>query len=421
MNKLKKNTVLLNSTHDLIFSFGFCLDHKMNPIDFSRKRKLDFRSIVGILLNFNKKTTQTEIDIFFNQILNDEEPVSRQAFEKARLKINYTAFLELYKLSVKIGLDPEDSSFLKGYRLLGIDGSTLMLEKSEELIEYFGGSTPNKGDVFARISVCYDVLNDFTLAGSIKPYSTGEREMALEILKEIDEMQCKNNLFLFDRGYWSPDLIDTIFKGGNKFLMRIPLNAISTITKSTSNSGYVKKKCNDTIQTLRYYKFQLASGEEEILVTNLSEDEFSDAELSSLYFMRWGVETKYQELKERLQLENFSGKSVLAVKQDFYCTLYLSNLISFSKYESDEIIKESRKDKNNKYAYKTNTNYSVGVLKNALVCVLLEPDAQLRSQMFNKVIYKMSKNPVPIKPGRSAPRKENRTKQRRFSHSRNAL
>jgi len=421
MNKTTTKNYVVDESYKLIFSFLFFLNNKMKTSDFTRKRKLRFESVVGILLNFNKKSTQTEIDIFFEKFLNGEEPVSRQAFEKARLKINYTAFLELFNVSVKGGLLPEDSSFLKGFRVVAVDGSTLMLEKSPELIEYFGSSTPSKGDAFARISICYDVLNDFNLVGSIKPYATGEREMAIEMLKELDKLQCKNNLFLLDRGYWSPELMGNIIESGNKFLMRAANNANSTITNSISKSGFVKKKCNDKIQMLRYYKFQLSSGEEEILVTNLSKDEFSDEELSKLYFMRWGVETKYQELKERLQMENFSGKSVLAVKQDFYCTLYLSNLIAFFKYDSDEIIKEKRKDKGNKYDYKTNTNYSIGILKNALVCVLLEPNPFLRDLMMKRLIDKMSRNPIPIKPDRKAPRKEKRTKQRRFSHSRISL
>lgn len=415
MDKTSTNRYVLTKSNDLFLSYLYFLNNRMKSTDFSRQRKLKFASVVGILLNFNKKSAQTEIDMFFEKFLNDEEPVSRQAFEKARLKVNYTAFLELFNVSVEGGLLPEDSSFLKGFRVIAVDGSTLMLEKSPELIEYFGSSTPSKGDAFARIGICYDVLNDFNLVGSIKPYATGEREMAIEMLKDIDKLQCKNNLFLFDRGYWSPDLMGNIIENGNKFLMRASINSNSTITNNVSNSGFFKKKCKDKIQTLRYYKFKLSSGEQEILVTNLSEAEFPDEELSKLYFMRWGVETKYQELKTRLQWENFSGKSVLAVMQDFYCTLYLSNLISFFKYNSDEIIKEERAEKNNKYDYKTNTNYSIGILKNALVCVLFEPNGVLRQEMLNKIVDKMSRNPIPIKPDRKAPRKQNRTKQRRFS------
>ena len=41
---------------------------------------------------------------------------------------------------------------------------------------------------------------------------------------------------------------------------------------------------------------------------------------------RWGIETFFGVLKGRLNLENFSGKTAESVKQDFYSTIFISNL-----------------------------------------------------------------------------------------------
>jgi hypothetical protein len=38
--------------------------------------------------------------------------------------------------------------------------------------------------------------------------------------------------------------------------------------------------------------------------------------------MRWGIEMKYDELKDRLQIENFTGTTKIAIEQDFYSTIY---------------------------------------------------------------------------------------------------
>jgi hypothetical protein len=40
--------------------------------------------------------------------------------------------------------------------------------------------------------------------------------------------------------------------------------------------------------------------------------------LKELYHLRWGIETFLGVLKERLKIENFTGKTVIAIKQDFF-------------------------------------------------------------------------------------------------------
>jgi len=40
----------------------------------------------------------------------------------------------------------------------------------------------------------------------------------------------------------------------------------------------------------------------------------------------WGVEENDKHLKQWVEIENFSGKSVVSVKQDFYVEILTSNL-----------------------------------------------------------------------------------------------
>ncbi|WP_139339560.1 transposase [Bacillus dakarensis] len=46
----------------------------------------------------------------------------------------------------------------------------------------------------------------------------------------------------------------------------------------------------------------------------------------SLYFKRWGIETKYDELKSKLQIQKFTGDTPVSVEQDFYASMFLSNI-----------------------------------------------------------------------------------------------
>jgi hypothetical protein len=46
-----------------------------------------------------------------------------------------------------------------------------------------------------------------------------------------------------------------------------------------------------------------------------------------LYHTRWPVEEDYKALKSRIEVENWSGKSVLAVYQDFHVLLFQRSTI----------------------------------------------------------------------------------------------
>ena len=83
---------------------------------------------------------------------------------------------------------------------------------------------------------------------------------------------------------------------------------------------------------VRFVRVLLDTGEYEVLVTNLfDEEEFPTEEFKTIYYLRWGIESFYAVLKTRLNLENFSGKTVHSVYQDFYSTIYISELGNLQK------------------------------------------------------------------------------------------
>ena len=62
----------------------------------------------------------------------------------------------------------------------------------------------------------------------------------------------------------------------------------------------------------------------ETLVTNIYDNTITPSKFKELYFLRWGVESKYKELKNSLKIEEFSGTKPIAIEQDFYASIYLS-------------------------------------------------------------------------------------------------
>ncbi|MDW7650472.1 MAG: transposase [Bacillota bacterium] len=152
---------------------------------------------------------------------------------------------------------------------------------------------------------------------------------------------------------------------------------------------------------VRVIRLILDSGEEEVLVTNVFDENFSIKEFKELYFKRWGIEVKFNELKSRLQIENFTGDTVISVEQDFYASIYLSNMAALAKNEANEKVAQNREGKTLKYEYKVNINMLIGKLKDSMVLMLLEDNPEKRKAMLRKIMEEISQNVVPIRPGRS--------------------
>jgi len=220
-------------------------------------------------------------------------------------------------------------------------------------------------------------------------------------------------IYLFDRGYWDPKLIVAMFARKQKFLMRLTKNAIKEITESKENSGDYILVHMRSRYSLRHYKFQLNSGETEYLITNVGRDEISDSELPKLYSIRWGVETKYNELKNRLRFEDFSGKSVNAIEQEFYASMIVMNMTGFAVVAANAIVKEKRRSKRAVHLHKPNGNMAVGILKNRFIKAIIIDDPELQEKKIDKLVNDISKYEIPIKPDRKNPRTKTNTKHRR--------
>ena len=67
----------------------------------------------------------------------------------------------------------------------------------------------------------------------------------------------------------------------------------------------------------------------QVLITSLIDTKRYPIEIFyDLYHSRWPVEEDYKFIKCRMELENFSGKSVLSVYQDFHAKIFTKNLVS---------------------------------------------------------------------------------------------
>ena len=163
-------------------------------------------------------------------------------------------------------------------------------------------------------------------------------------------------------------------------------------------------------------KFQLPSGETEVLISDLWNKRMGIKGFKGLYFRRWPVETKYDEVKNKLEIENFSGRTVVAIEQDFYITMYMANIAAAAYWEAQEQVNAERAEKKNRYSCQVNVNHEIGVLKDHLILALLEDDAKKRSKLVRKILWLLAKRVSPIRPNRSVTRKSS-SRDSKFHHN----
>lgn len=128
--------------------------------------------------------------------------------------------------------------------------------------------------------------------------------------------------------------------------------------------------------TLRLIRIELDSGETGVLVTSLLDAKrFPRKTFLNLYHQRWFVEEDYKIMKSRLEIENFSGLSVEAIKQDIHAKVLTKNLAAVAIVEADVLAKE--KYKHRKRTYKVNFTYALSQLKDNIfrfTLCLIPPD-----------------------------------------------
>ena len=141
----------------------------------------------------------------------------------------------------------------------------------------------------------------------------------------------------------------------------------------------------------------------QILLTNIFEDDFTPEEFKELYHLRWGIETKYDDIKNKLEIESFSGTSPLAVRQDFFATMFLNNLASMMIAENADEIDRLHNSGQNKYQYKANVNTVISVLAEKVVQLFIVSNRE-RKKILKFIYSEIQHSVVPIRPGRSNPR-----------------
>ncbi|MCB0181414.1 MAG: transposase [Anaerolineae bacterium] len=169
--------------------------------------------------------------------------VSKSAYSQARQHLSHTAFMELNQVGV---VEPmySDNEYERywGYRVLGIDGSRVILPDSEAIYEGFGrikrtsGKKGVKGEghySYAQASVLYDVLNKIALDSCFEPGRSYEVDLAKRHLAYTQA----TDLLVCDRNYGSYRWLATLVKQERAFVIRCQHNSFKAVQRMFADQG----------------------------------------------------------------------------------------------------------------------------------------------------------------------------------------
>lgn len=410
---------LIDSLKEIILSNDFLDRHRQSPKNFTRKRKLPFHYLIFLLMNFIKRSYQDELDGFFQALKGYEVSkriVSKVALSKARMKLKYEAFVELNRHLIDFFYRDFQPITWQGLNLLAIDGSTARLPRIKEIAEHFGVWHSKGGTEcpIARVSQMFDVLNNISIDAVISPKSVGERELAAQHFLNL----LPADLILLDRGYPAYWLFNLILSLGSNFCARISCTKWKIIRKfyhsgkkeqiiylpapPTSIKQCLEMGLDTKPLRLRLVRVQLDTGETEILITSLIDSDLYPAHIfDELYHQRWPVEEDYKKAKCWIEIENFSGKSVLSVYQDFHAKIFSKNLTSALAHPTREIVRQASEGK--KYEYQINFAQALSKTKDVIV-LLFDRSKEAAILLISQLHEIFIKTIEPIRPGRKFPR-----------------
>jgi len=259
---------------------------------------------------------------------------SEAAITKARVRLGVQPLVRLFNEQVRpIATRAVRGAWFKGWRVVAIDGSTINVADTPSNVRAFGRPPGSRGKtVFAQMrwvglgEIGTHVLFAVEMAG----WRVSEYRLGMKLLKHLDASM----LCLADRGFYGFEMWDRAVQSGAQLLWRvqkqIPLprlckladgSYLSEVRPRSTERKHVRAK---KIQ-VRLIEFDVIlrnrRTEHYRLITNILDPKRATAmELARLYGKRWGIETIFDEIKDRVRggAPLLRSKRPDLIKQDFY-------------------------------------------------------------------------------------------------------
>jgi hypothetical protein len=359
-----------------------------------------------------------------------EGGISVPGYLKQRLKLNPEALLFLARHHASRFYEDDGAvDTYKGYLLLAVDGSTANLPTTPETIEaYCDASSHGRPQAMCGLSAMFDVLNRQMVDLIITSGNFDERgKVPLHVASANEVLGNRPYVLIGDRGYPSLTLFSKLMDAGVPFVIRSTSAFLAaeframqsddedvTVELTPARCAWQRGRDPEAYRRLRdrgcmdlrLVRVPLGNGGEEWVITTLDRREFPAEDIAEIYRLRWGVETVFSVMKDKLQMENFSGTNPVLIEQDIYATAYLINVMYDLAQDAERRMHEGKslRPVPHKHDMAINKTFAIGLVKDEMIRFVLAA-ADQREAIMAGILDELSRHIVPVRRGRAYERR----------------
>lgn len=386
----------------------------------------------GVFLSFKEdRTLQSDIENYITNYKPELDIPSKQFISSQRTYIKPVFFQDISKKYLElIDYKNDNQTFktFKGFRLLAGDGSDFEIPDFPETREEFNiKDTPKyRKPAMCKFSSVQDVLNGFILDGIVDDYKSAELPLMHQHLQNIENMiTSSKTIWIFDRGYTAMELYARIIEMNSYFIVRLRKDSYKEEMKtiidedspiSLNIDGNRLKKFHDTelkniyskkwTINLRIVTITNNNGEKYLLLTNIPKEVLNTNEIGEIYKLRWGIETNYNTMKNRIYIENYSGKRRICIEQDIYSKFLKFNIFNYLKIKFNKLIKIKKEKQGDYRQYQVDQANLIRNLKDKLLSILLSKSKKIREKLVKNFHKSCMRYPNRVRKNKTTPRKK---------------
>ena len=288
-----------------------------------RKGKNDIVDALLYKLLYTQANTTQEISTIKLNILkkkykkNISSVSSRQSLAKKENRLDVSFYNNLSKfLSKMIDKYTTQNKYTirNKYtkRIIAVDGTypTLLRSMSKDGYKL----NKNKGSVTPLVAGLFNVTSNFPIAIDLAK-TKDERSAFMHINKNKDEY--KDDIFVYDRGYYSKEMIKYMVDNNFKYVFRLKKNS-----KLIQND-----KIDDTIiingNMIRVVTYEV-DNKKYYCATNLYDSQIE--EIKSIYHDRWTIEEYYKYIKKYLCMAKMNEQREKDINKTIVAQLIVSQI-----------------------------------------------------------------------------------------------
>jgi len=390
--------------------------------DFTRNRKLSFKTVVKLIISMGGNSIYKEL---LEAQGYDIQTATTSAFVQQRDKILPCAFEFLLHEFTEIF---PDTKTYRGYRLLAADGSDLNIPVDpDDPDTYYQNKPDRKGFSMMCLNALYDLCSRLYVDALVQGGKCQNENRALTDMVNRSHIRGKA-IIVADRGYESYNCFAHIEQKGWNYVIRVKDSTDGGIlsglclpktdefditfrriltrkqTKEVKTHPEIYRYVSHSSPfdfldrqntfypiSFRVVRFKITDDAYETLITNLNQSDFPPEELKMLYNTRWGIETSFRELKYSVGLVNFHAKKREYIVQEIFARIIMYN---FAEMITSHVV-ISKAD--TKHIYQVNFTVAIHICRHFLRLWNNAPPPDIEALIH--------KNILPVRPNRKDIRK----------------